>query len=44
VSCIFNPYPTYNQYRQLVKEFHSRNENSELYDQLIRPHFEGSLG
>jgi len=39
VSCIFNPYPTYSQYCQLVKEFHSGNENSKLYNQLIRPHF-----
>lgn len=31
--------PTYSQYCQLVKEFHSGNENSKLYNQLIRPHF-----
>lgn len=36
--------PTYIQYCQLVEEFHSGNENSELYNQLIRPHFKFSLG
>ena len=39
VICILSSFPTYYQYCIIAKEFHSRNENSELYEKLIRSHF-----
>ncbi len=40
INSILNSYPTYNDYIQLVEEFSQGNETSNLYNKVIKVHFQ----